>query len=348
MSDDLRICFDRILPSDLRRLNRPEFSAANPEAHSARAALFRAKKWPVGVTLKVRFLGGTSQQQEIVRQFAPVWSEFANLKLNFTNANDAEIRITFTANLGAWSYIGTDALNIPQDTATMNLGWQDEAVVLHEFGHAIGLIHEHQNPFGGVKWNRTAVIKDLSGPPNNWDLPTIENNIFRTYSKDQLNGTELDKFSIMMYRIPASWTTDGFSTEFNPTLSPVDQSFIGSEVNYPFGDDQDTTPELTVNELVSLSAGIGQAGEQDLYRFTATKPGVYTIETSGPSDLIMSLYGPDSQTALLAEDDDSGQDRNARIMANLTTAGTYYVQVRHYNRTSGIGDYRIMVSRPAD
>lgn len=348
MSDDLKICFDRILPSDLRRLNRPEFSAANPEAHSARAALFRAKKWPVGVTLKVRFLGGTSQQQGIVRQFVPEWSQFANIKFNFTNATDAEIRITFAANLGAWSYIGTDALNIPSDTATMNLGWQDEAVVLHEFGHAIGLIHEHQNPFGGIKWNRPAVIKDLGGPPNNWDLPTIENNMFRTYSKDQLNGTDLDKFSIMMYRIPASWTTDGFSTEFNAVLSQTDKSFIGSEVNYPFGDDQDTTPVLTVNELVAQSASIGQAGEQDLYRFTVSKPGVYTIETTGPTDLLMSLYGPDSQTTLVAEDDDSGQDRNARIMADLTTTGTYYVQVRHYNRTSGIGEYRIMVSRPAE
>lgn len=347
MSDDLKICFDRILPSDLRRLNRPEFSAANPEGHSARAALFRAKKWPVGVTLKVRFLGGTSQQQDIVRQFAPEWSQFANLKFNFTNAADAEIRITFASNLGAWSYIGTDALNIATDTATMNLGWQDESVVLHEFGHAIGLIHEHQNPFGGIQWNREAVIKDLSGPPNNWDLPTIENNMFRTYSKDQLNGTELDKFSIMMYRIPAKWTADGFSTEFNAKLSEVDKQFIGNEVNYPFDDDHNTTPELTVNELVSQSAKIGQAGEQDLYRFTASKPGVYTIETTGPTDLTMSLYGPDSQTTLVAEDDDSGQDRNARILINLTTAGTYYVQVRHYNHTSGTGEYSLMVSRTA-
>ena len=48
----------------------------------------------------------------------------------------------------------------------MNYGWltpesaQDEVrrVVLHEFGHALGLIHEHQNPKGGgIEWNRDAV-----------------------------------------------------------------------------------------------------------------------------------------------------------------------------------------------
>lgn len=346
MSNEPRICFDRILPSDLRRLNRPEFSAGTRGAENARAALFRAKKWPIGATLKVRFLGGTSTQQDIVRQFAPEWSESANLKLNFTNTATAEIRITFDANLGAWSYIGTDALSIPLNTATMNLGWQDQGVVLHEFGHAIGLIHEHQNPIGGIQWNRDAVIQDLSGPPNNWDLETIEHNIFEAYDKNQLNGTQLDKLSIMMYHIPARWTTDGFSTEFNEKLSATDKSFIGSEGNYPFAATNEGAA-LMVNELVSQAARIGQAGEQDLYSFTAAQPGVYTIETSGPTDLIMSLYGPNNKTALLAEDDDSGQDRNARIVANLAVAGKYYVQVRHYNLSTGTGDYRIMVSRNA-
>jgi len=36
-----------------------------------------------------------------------------------------------------------------------NQPWIDLGTVLHEFGHALGLIHEHQNPAsGGFKWNR--------------------------------------------------------------------------------------------------------------------------------------------------------------------------------------------------
>ena len=59
---------------------------------------------------------------------------------------------------GSWSYIGTDALHIPKESKTMNLGFIDRSTVMHEFGHALGLIHEHQSPFkGGFGWNKEEV-----------------------------------------------------------------------------------------------------------------------------------------------------------------------------------------------
>ncbi len=81
-------------------------------------------------------------------------------------------------------------------------------MILHEFGHALGLIHEHQNPLGTIKWNKPAVVHDLSGPPNNWDQATIDHNMFEAYPAAEIDGTKLDKTSIMMYPIPASWVTD--------------------------------------------------------------------------------------------------------------------------------------------
>ena len=58
----------------------------------------------------------------------------------------------------------------------------------------------------------------------------------------------------------------------------------------------------------------------------------------------MKLFGPDSPTALIAEDDDSGMGSNARIAADLIE-GRYFAQVRHYNRASGMGNYTVRVSR---
>ena len=98
--------------------------------------------------------------------------------------------------------------------------------VLHEFGHALGLIHEHQNPNRRISWNRAAVIADLSGPPNNWDEATIENNIFKRYDPASVSSTPTDPSSIMMYPVPAAWTTDGFSVGMNDGLSDTDREFI--------------------------------------------------------------------------------------------------------------------------
>ena len=344
-----KVCFDRYLPPNPYQ-PKPELSDAQKMASASpavRAAIVMAKRWVNDSTLRVRFLGGTAAQQKIVKDFAPKWSDSANIRLDFNSAPDAEVRISFDPNDGAWSFIGKDCLGIPLNQPTMNLGWQDEGVVLHEFGHTLGLIHEHQNPLGGINWNRDNVIRDLSGSPNFWDLATIEHNMFEKYSQDLIRGTTLDKLSIMLYAIPKTWTTDGFFSEPNEVLSATDKTFIGSSNGYP----KSTAPvaagptQLTVAETTPpTQASIGAPGEEDLFKFEATKAGRYTVETMGSTDVIMSLFGPNSQTKQIAQDDDSGEGSNAKITADLQP-GTYFVQVRHYNKTGGTGTYSIRVSR---
>jgi hypothetical protein len=58
----------------------------------------------------------------------------------------------------------------------------------------------------------------------------------------------------------------------------------------------------------------------------------------------MKLFGPNSKTALIAEDDDGGTGTNARIVADLIP-GQYFVQIRHFNKASGTGTYRISVRK---
>ena len=301
------------------------------------------KTWMNGSTLRVRFNGGSSAQQKIARDQAGWWGQVTNLKFDFNNAPDAEIRITFDSQDGAWSYVGTDCRNIPLNEATMNLGFLDGGTAAHEFGHAIGLAHEHQNPAGGIQWNEQVVIDELAKSPNFWDEATARHNVLRKYKADQVNGTTFDPKSIMLYFFPASWTLNGIATEANEILSKLDKEFIAGAKMYPkTGGTTSTAKELKVNSQNRTQESIGKVGEEDLFKFSASTDGRYVIDTLGPTDMVMKLFGPNSETALIAEDDDSGIDTNARISANLI-AGEYFVQVRHYNRASGMGKYSIKV-----
>ena len=341
MSNRAKICTDRILPRDMMRL---QSTTRGPGGRSFAISPI-GKTWMNGSTLRVRFIGGTSAQHAVVREQAGWWMQVANLKFDFNNASNAELRISFDAADGAWSYIGTDCRSIPLNEATMNLGFLDGGTTAHEFGHAIGLAHEHQNPAGGIEWNEQVVIREMAKPPNLWDEQTTRHNILRKYSAEQLNSTKFDPESIMLYFFPPEWTLNGIGTEANEVLSRLDKTFVAGAKMYPrTGPTTSSAKELKVNAVARTQASIGKAGEEDLYRFTAAVDGSYTIDTRGPTDIVMKLFGPNSETALIAEDDDSGFDTNALITVDLI-AGQYFVQVRHYNRNNGKGKYSVKVRK---
>jgi astacin (peptidase family M12A) len=212
------------------------FAGKPAGAGTTRAALQKDAKWKSGDAITVAFLGGDEALKKRVRETAQRWVApgMANLRLVFNDAPDADVRVSFVAGDGSWSTVGTTCRKVPKAQATMNYGWIDanspeeelRSVVLHEFGHALGLIHEHQNPVAGIKWNREAVIRELSGPPNSWSVEEIEFNVLDPAAPADVTATPMDKQSIMMYPIPASWTTDGFSAGFNSDLSAKDSKFI--------------------------------------------------------------------------------------------------------------------------
>jgi serralysin len=203
---------------------------------NGKAALLNESRWQSGNVIQATFVEGDPGLQARVRDVALGWMapNLANLDIQFVDGGSADVRIAFMPGKGSWSVLGTQCREVPADQPTMNFGWltdessDDEVrrVVLHEWGHALGLIHEHQNPKGGIKWNEPAVIADLSQPPNSWDEATIRHNVLDHYRADVVTSTDVDANSIMMYPIPASWTLDGFSAELNDGLSPTDETFI--------------------------------------------------------------------------------------------------------------------------
>ncbi|MCU1349922.1 MAG: hypothetical protein JWO56_2952 [Acidobacteria bacterium] len=252
----LYLCYDRPIAFEHKvdaaklaigenTFNEPPPLTLQPGAsfHPMKMALFTGKMWdPKGRTLGVRFLDGTKKQRAQTQKYATVWSNFANITFNFKAGANAEIRVSFAADPGSWSACGTDCLlrnAFPKNEATMNFGWlrDDSAetewrrVVTHEFGHALGAIHEHQNPKGGIQWNLPAVYRAFQGPPNNWSKADVDFNIVQKYSADQLNATNYDSASIMLYSFPPELVLNHVATPNNTDLSAMDKQFIAEK--YP-------------------------------------------------------------------------------------------------------------------
>ena len=229
-------CIDRITPSNLARTSAGSFKV---EGGRARAIMPIGKVWMNGSSLRVAFLDGDARLHKKVQEFAIEWSNYANFDFRFGSDKDAEIRVSFSEP-GRWSYIGTDNRTISLGQATMNLGGlssetsdkEFRSVVLHEFGHAIGLGHEHHfQPEG--QWNEDAVIRVLAESPNRWTATQTRDNFLKKYSLDHLNGTSFDSESIMVLPIPASFLTGGVKANWNPGLSERDKQLVSGAQFYP-------------------------------------------------------------------------------------------------------------------
>lgn len=198
-----------------------------------KAGLLRAAQWETGSAIPMSFLDGDNTLQKRVMKIAREWvgPNMANLELAFQKTGGI-VRISFK-HRGAWSAIGKSCLQIKDaKRPTMNLGVAGKTpeefrrTVLHEFGHALGLVHEHATPAGGIKWNRERVKEALQGPPHFWSVPKINENVFRAFAKKETNFTVFDPHSIMLYPFPKVWTKNGVSSRLNLTLSALDKSAI--------------------------------------------------------------------------------------------------------------------------
>lgn len=232
----LPICVDRYLPGErfdpASRPSPAEMRSASPQE----LALDKYKLWQPAQVLRIRFLDGEPGIRKIVENLARQWLECANLEFEFGNFPDAEIRVTFQAfwGDGYWSYVGTDAYKVSDPEPTVQFcglakdsdPLELQRVVVHEFGHAIGCVHEQARSDSPIPWN-LPVVYNYYWEHYNWDKAMVDANILLRYGPSQLSAsTYYDPKSIMQYPVPKELTTGGFEIGWNRELSEMDKSFV--------------------------------------------------------------------------------------------------------------------------
>ncbi|GFN21034.1 hypothetical protein ABZX51_012110 [Aspergillus tubingensis] len=234
--ESTRICVERI-PSS-KKLKLPPGNLVSPSLGSGPAELAMPKNayWRPGTKLHVRFLSGSEHVKNKVKYYAQTWEHHANIDFVFDDSPMAQIRVSFVEGGGSWSYLGVQNLDIPSDQATMNFGWFDDntrddefsRTTIHEFGHALGCIHEHMSPSASIPWDKKKVYRYFMGPPNSWSKEQVDQNLFRQYAPSEAYYTKFDPLSIMLYRISNDLTLGDYETPNNTVLSATDKMFIHS------------------------------------------------------------------------------------------------------------------------
>jgi serralysin len=253
-----------------------------------RGVVVRSLTWKRGQTIKVCFHGGTRKAQDRVARIAREWMQYANVVFDFEEGgaprackrdNSEDIKITFVDNQGWWSVPGTisrgqdPSMNLQffgVDTPMLKNGQPApegpiRSTILHEFGHALGLLHEHQSPNANCDEEIDWDVAYKVGADIGWDRTQVDRNFRQLASSTSLNATEVDRKSIMHYSLPPTLFKRGKDSAChvpeNLELSQQDRKFIASI--YPKDEEAPMVVSGAPTTTVTRSAAKRPAGGED-------------------------------------------------------------------------------------
>jgi hypothetical protein len=166
----------------------------------------------------------------------------------------------------------------------------------------------------------------FGGHPNNWSRDETFQNVLRKIDAGEVEASNWDPDSVMEYWFPAGLIVQ--PAEYHDGLKPAgglsetDKQWV--KRFYPALPDAFPTLEPFQTRTLSL-----KSGEQADFKLEPSASRTYEIGTFGTADAVLVLFEEvNGELRYIADDDDSGQDRNTSVSAKLFQGRHYVVRVR--------------------
>jgi hypothetical protein len=221
---------------------RPSNGAMSSGRRNKRSVGEHTKYWSVGKTLKVLVYKLDEHSFEAVKNGASKWLPYINLNFEFIemdekdiNATDeflGDIRVDFqpSFNNAGSSAVGTDSLaghaHDPSMTLGTNVSSPDyESLIIHEFGHALGLDHAHQHPDAEIPWDREKAYVHFENSAN-FSKAQVDANVFPLERVPGRTYAPYDRYSVMHYQVHNELTVGDWEQPLNKNISEGDIAFM--------------------------------------------------------------------------------------------------------------------------
>ena len=166
-----------------------------------------------GSEIKIQITGTDTFKKAVQDVLSTHAQPYVNLKFTFVDSGG---NVTIDNNYKG----GGVTMCLGCQNPVIHISSADRGLVLHEFGHALGMHHEMKNPNIKITWIESVLVQMFG------DANFVKSQITTPIDAASVNATPFDKNSVMIYPLPAKTNQEGITMQGASNYTDLDRQWL--------------------------------------------------------------------------------------------------------------------------